>query len=299
MDAIDFEILKILNKDSRRSFLTIGKELGISGTAVRKKVEKMMDEGVIITFEVGFDSSLLQLSTCIADIRLKGNFKTGEIIAELKKIPTILFVICAVGNIFTLMFYYHDSRELEKIIERIHLINNVSNVETDIPRSHHFADVKLSPLDWKIIHSLNHDARKKNHQIARELEVSPKTIKRRLNRLIKDRIIYFTIDVDLSRAKNYIMYVLAVELETGVEKETVYARIKNEFSHIWATAGPVQPSIAFFMYADGLSEIGDVLEEVKRIPGVKKADVFLYTSWHRFTEWYDKNIEKMARICPL
>jgi DNA-binding Lrp family transcriptional regulator len=193
------------------------------------------------------------------------------------------------------MFYYRDTRDLENIIERIGLIKHVSAVETDIPRSHHSADATLSPLDWKIIYSLNHDARKKNHEIAKELEVSPKTIKRRLNRLLKDRIIYFTVDVDLSKAKNYIIYVLAVELETGVRKETIYAQMKNRFDDIWATAGPVRSSIVFFMYAKMLSEIGKVVEEVKRIPGVKMANAFLYTSCYRFTEWYDKKIEEMAK----
>ena len=161
----------------------------------------MIEEGVIISFEVGFDVSLLQLNTCIADIKLNGNFtiNKNKIIAELKGIPNILFAICAIGNVFTLMFYYHDSPDLENIIERISLVKHVSNVETNIPRSHYSADVNLSLLDWKTIHSLNHDARKKNHEIAKELKVSPKTIKRRLNKLLK--VVYFTVDVDLSRAK--------------------------------------------------------------------------------------------------
>ena len=218
-----------------------------------------------------------------------------ETVAEFKRIPNILFAICAINNRYTILFYYSASQDLEETIERISLIKHVSNVETNIPRSHHSTDVILSLLDWKIIHSLNHDARKKNHEIAKELEVSPKTIKRRLNKLLKDRIIYFTMDVNLSRSKNYILYVLAVELETGVKKETMCAQIKNRFKDIWAMAGPVQPSIAFFMYAERLSEIGSVLEEVKRISGVKTVNALLYTNYYRFTGWCDKKIEAMTK----
>lgn len=60
MDSVDFKILRILDKDGRRSFLSIGKELEITGTAVQKRVKRMIDEGVIVSFEVGFDTSLLQ-----------------------------------------------------------------------------------------------------------------------------------------------------------------------------------------------------------------------------------------------
>jgi len=49
------------------------------------------------------------------------------------------------------------------------------------------------------------------------------------------------------------------------------------------------------MYARSLSEIGSVAEEVKRIPGVNTANVAVYTSYHRFTKWYDKQIEMMAK----
>lgn len=295
MDTTDFRILEILNKNSRRSYLSVAKELGLSGKAVQKRIERMVNDGAILSFEIGFDASLLGLNTCIMDIKLKGKFTISEIITELKRIPNIYFVTCAIGNTLTLMFHYCTSKDLEDIIERIGLVKHVSNVKTNIPRSHHSTDVNMSPLDWKIIHSLNHDVRKKNHEIAKELEVSPKTIKRRLDRLIKNRIIYFTIDVDLSKAKNYINYILIVELETGVKKKRIYKEIKNKFSDIWVTVGPVQPAIAFFMYAKQLSGIESVVEEVKIIPGVKKANVSLYTSYHKFTGWYDKKIEKMIK----
>jgi len=49
------------------------------------------------------------------------------------------------------------------------------------------------------------------------------------------------------------------------------------------------------MYAKTLSEIGGVVEEVKEISGVKNAYASLYTSYYRFTEWYDKRIEEMTK----
>ena len=56
-----------------------------------------------------------------------------------------------------------------------------------------------------------------------------------------------------------------MNLEIGVKKGMLCAQIKNKFENIWATADPVQPSIAFFMFAERLSKIGSVLEWAKRI----------------------------------
>lgn len=295
MDSTDFRILKILNKNSRRSYRSIAKELGISGRAVQKRVNGMLSEGFIISFEVGFDPSLMGICACVTDIKLKSEAKISRTIRELKKIPNIHFVVCGIDNTLTSMIYYHNPKELEEILERISLIEHVSNVEPGIPRSRLSTDVKISLLDWKIIFSLNHNARKRNHEIAKELEVSPKTIKRKLDRLIRNKVLFFTVDVDLSKPKGLIVYVLSVDLETGVKKKKIYNEIKNKFGNIWAAVGPVQPAIAFFMYAKSLSEIGKVMEDVKRISGLKKVNISMYTSYHKFTGWYDKQIEKMVK----
>ncbi len=294
MDSTQFRILKILNKNSRRSYRSIAKELSISGRLVQKKVEAMLNEGVIASFEVSFDPSLMGLNPCMVDIELKSGVQESKIIRELEKIKNIKFVVYAVNDILTLMFHYSNSKELETIIEQISLIKYVANVESGIPRSRLSTDVRLSCLDWKIISKLNHNARKRNHEIAKELGVSPKTVKRRLDTLIKNKVIGFTVNVDLSKPKGYIVYVLGVELETGVKKEKIYNEIKSRFDNVWGAVGPVRPAIAFFMYARSLSEVGDVVEGAKKISGVKTVNVSMYKSYHRFDGWYDKQIEKMA-----
>lgn len=46
-------------------------------------------------------------------------------------------------------------------------------------------------------------------------------------------------DVDLSKATNHIIYVMGVELETGIKKEKIYNEITSKFSNIWGVIGPV------------------------------------------------------------
>ena len=294
MDTIDFKILKLLNRNSRSSFLSIARNLGLSGRAVQTRIKRMICGGVILSFDIGFDVSLLGLNACISNVWLKGDVSKSKLLSELKKIKNIYFVTFDINNTLTILFHYHSLKDLEKIIEKIGFIKHIAKINPQIPRSRHYTEVKLSSMDWKIILSLNHNARKKNHEVAKELGVSTKTIKRRLDRLIKDNVIFFTTDVDISKAKNYIIYVLSIGLEIGIKREKICSEIKNKFSTIWGMVGTVQPGIGLFMYAQQLSEIEDVVEEVKGINGVKTAKPLLCTSYHRFTEWYDKKLEDMT-----
>lgn len=292
MDSLDFKILKIMNGNARRSLKSIAEELGITGTAVAKRIEGMVSEGVVKSFEVTFDPALLRLNVCIANVYLKGRYITSEIISELERIQEIYFVTSSMNGTLTLMFYYESGEDLEMITEKIGMLKPVSRIETSIPRSHSIRDEFLSKLDWKLINSLNHDARKKNHKIAMELGVSTKTIKRRIDRLLKSGVVSFTVDVDLSKSKEHIIFLLVVDINTGVKKEKIREEIRKRYEdRIWSIEGPVHPSVVFFMYAETLSEIGYFVDDVKEITEVRDARAELYTDHYRFTKMLDERIK--------
>ena len=52
MDSLDNEILSRLEKNSRKPFLSIAKEIGVSEGTVRKRVKEMIKEGVIRKFTI-------------------------------------------------------------------------------------------------------------------------------------------------------------------------------------------------------------------------------------------------------
>ena len=56
------------------------------------------------------------------------------------------------------------------------------------------SDLTLCDLDYQIINSLKDDARKAIADIANELGISSKTVRRRLNRMIKNNLIELTLE---------------------------------------------------------------------------------------------------------
>ena len=61
MDAFDRQLLDIVQADNRRTHEDIGREIGLSPSAVRRRLTKLRDEGIII-----------------ADVSLLGPAKLGE-----------------------------------------------------------------------------------------------------------------------------------------------------------------------------------------------------------------------------
>jgi len=55
MDSTDMKILSILQDDSRKSFVELAEELGLSETAVRNRVSRLIEKGVIKRFTIQLD----------------------------------------------------------------------------------------------------------------------------------------------------------------------------------------------------------------------------------------------------
>ena len=63
LDKTDIRILKLLANDSRISYAEIAREVHLSRMAVRERVMKMLEEGIIERFTVQLNSKKVGLDT--------------------------------------------------------------------------------------------------------------------------------------------------------------------------------------------------------------------------------------------
>ena len=59
LDQLDLRIIRSLNKDARKPFKTIAKELDVSDATIRKRIKRLEEDGVIKQFMVLLDYRLM------------------------------------------------------------------------------------------------------------------------------------------------------------------------------------------------------------------------------------------------
>lgn len=59
MDRTDYQILNLLQKDSRTTLKAIGDQVGLTAPAVSERIRRMEDKGVIQSFSIHVDRTLL------------------------------------------------------------------------------------------------------------------------------------------------------------------------------------------------------------------------------------------------
>lgn len=88
-DGMDERILQILHEDSRRPFAEIGKSVGISAPAVRRRIERMTQNGVIKRFTIERNDEGTSAIVLVSVGSGHDTAQTSEMLAGLKGIKTV------------------------------------------------------------------------------------------------------------------------------------------------------------------------------------------------------------------
>lgn len=131
MDDLDEKILELLKDDGRASYMDIGKRVGLSEGAVRKRIKAMVDSGVInkFTIQMGFTKG----AKAVALISVNPRIPTSAVSENLKKIPGVDVVYEVTGQYdIAAIISTLNVAEVNRCIEEIRTVRGVSNTNTMI-----------------------------------------------------------------------------------------------------------------------------------------------------------------------
>ena len=130
LDEVSKAIIEQLQKDGRRSYAEIGKAVGLSEAAVRQRVQKLTDSGVMQVVAVTDPLQLGFARQAMVGIRCRGEL---EVVAEaLGELQEVDYVVITAGSYDLLVEVVCESDEhlLELISDRIRAIEGVAATET-------------------------------------------------------------------------------------------------------------------------------------------------------------------------
>jgi len=133
IDNLDKKIIRVLNKNARKSFREIAKDVGTSVTAVINRVKKFEETGVIKGYIPVVDQEHCDLNL-IAIIALRISqgklLETQKKIAEDSRIVAIYDVTGEWDSI--LLGYFEDRHDLNGFIKNLLSLKNVDRSVTHI-----------------------------------------------------------------------------------------------------------------------------------------------------------------------
>ncbi len=235
MDKTDVILTQLLLRNSRLSYSELADTLGLSVNAVHKRIRELTESGIIRAFTTKV--SLYALKAI--HILVFGRSMTQsieEVHKKLREKDSTYWVAVAGGNYLYVGAYLQNLSELEPYVAFVKKeaqmpdpIVGIVHFDTDLPFSLTPQDITLYPLDYQIIYALHKNSRKRVSEVAEELGVSAKTVRRRLSKMIHEGLIELSIEwyPDVS---NDIMTLFHLHLKAYADKSKVGSLLVKKYS---------------------------------------------------------------------
>lgn len=130
LDAVDKAIVEALQHDGRRSYAALAKEVGKSEAAVRQRVQRLIEAGVMQIVAVTDPLTLGFARQAMVGVRAIGDLR--DIADQLAAVPEIDYVVVTAGSFDLLveLVCYDDDHLLALVDDHIRSIPGVRDTET-------------------------------------------------------------------------------------------------------------------------------------------------------------------------
>ena len=260
-----------LQSDVRRPYRDIAKKLGVTEDTVRNRVQKMQNTGLIRGWRLGFNPTLFNFQ--MEYIAMDVNPPSGkeDVIRLARTIPGVLGVQDYADNSVGITLAYARREELDRTITKLKRKGNPQSLfATKTPFLS--CRMKLTDMDWRIVKAIQENPRKPYGEVARDLGISRRTVKRRAGRMIGGHAFWLLPELDVKKLDGVFAH-LSVTYPPG-SKPGIDRQIFQRYGELVVMGHSTLPEYSWFAFI--LPNVGvakDIQAWASGIRGVVSAQV--------------------------
>jgi DNA-binding Lrp family transcriptional regulator len=134
MDEIDQRIVALMREDARRSFKDIGRRVSLSAPAVKRRVDRLEEDGVIKGYTTTVDHSAFGWNAhAFVELFCEGRMSGTEVRDAIMVHPEVEGAYTVAGSASAVIHLRaEDNQHLEETLERIRETDGVLRTQTQI-----------------------------------------------------------------------------------------------------------------------------------------------------------------------
>lgn len=132
VDDTDHHLLRLLRADGRRTYSDMARDVGLSVAAVKRRVDRLREIGVITGFTVQVDDAKLGWGVgAFCELRYVGTTGVGDILKTARSIPEVQAVYTIAGDPDALFqVRVRDIGHLQDVIDSLRRSGTVTGTKT-------------------------------------------------------------------------------------------------------------------------------------------------------------------------
>ncbi len=134
MDEIDRSIVALLRENARRSYQDIGHHVHLSAPAVKRRVDRLERDGVILGYTAIVDPPAFGWhAEAFVDLFCEGRMPGDAIKRAAQREPGVVSAHTVAGEASALLHVMaQDTKDLELALERIRAVDGVTRTVTEV-----------------------------------------------------------------------------------------------------------------------------------------------------------------------
>jgi DNA-binding Lrp family transcriptional regulator len=254
----------------------------------------MAHNGIIEKFIVRVNPAGFGYRTVHVLVRTNNAITKDEVIECIKQFGDITYYVHHMGRTLMAALIIKKPLDSNNIIKSLNDLLKPAEVHriliSELPVS-----VNVSETDLRIMKCLLlSGARMEISDIAKKLDVSEKTITRRLVRMKEEHFLEFSLQCDPASIVGYIQFAILITVEKSYYNdvsEQMYLEFKEKILYRPSIIDPGD-LLTFILFGENVFMIDLVLDKVDSFKGVKNADIYVLTKLQYYNEWIIREIDE-------
>ena len=291
LDGIDLKILNLLAKDGRLSYRSIGLTIGLTTKSIKSRVDRMLEAKVIERFLARVNPSVIGYKQIYA-LALRKNKVNQELLDRINLVGDIQYQFEVMGGVIGFDIAIKEGTE-DKIDL---LLNSLKPALLGLIRSRNREVTQnLTQTDYTIMKQLIKNPRMEIGDITAATAISPKTIRRRLDKMTRNHVLEFSIQPNPDAMKGYIVFFLDVRVKDRSNHQKVLQKIYEELHEHFMLSSDMsnqEDSIGLLLGSEDAIGIESIRSRIECFDGVEQANAFLPIKLACPQGWILKAIDK-------
>jgi DNA-binding Lrp family transcriptional regulator len=260
-----------LQTDIRRPYKTIAAKLRVSEDTVRNRVQNLEVSGLIRGWKLGLNPNLLGYRICAVFLDFNPSSLRNDVINEVGRIPHVFSIQSYLNDVVGFNVGFKDGPDLGLKLDLLKQEAGSTFLQkAEVPFKK--CNLSLSRTDVSIVRSYLRNPRKPYGEVARELRISRRTVKRRTEKMIKEGGMFLLPEIDLKALGGGMLVSLSI-FHSPEFKERVDSQVIARFRDMLLIAIATNPQRSWFgfvvpnpsvakdmeLWVRSLEGVGDVL----------------------------------------
>lgn len=269
---------------------------------VKARIEGLEDDGVLLGYQAVPNLAHLDLSAQAHLFSVDDAARKETIVQQVADLPGLLALHDYIGEELCAEYAYHDQDEEARILDALMDATRDPEPSPFYDGVMPSVDRELTNLDWRILASLRWEATKPLREVANEVGVTRRTVKRRYDRMAHEGSFVTVPILDPSQAPGLILFELMIHTEDDADRAMANRVLdayeaKSIFHYVPTTQE--LGNVNLLMFARTPAQVEELRRRGEGLPGVERVEAGLFTRFIDRSRWLDDEIQaKITATAP-